>query len=96
MTFLYPEQPSQPEAAPPVLITPEADPNGEIIRHILIGSPEGIREAIYVLHVRRYVEHFLWAGPFKVGPDGIRITQSQGQMMAYLTRQRTLDAPIQR
>ncbi|MGF1515031.1 MAG: hypothetical protein ACFB5Z_15230 [Elainellaceae cyanobacterium] len=92
MTFLYPERPACSEAAPSVLTTPDAGPNGETIRHVLIGSAEGIREAIHVLHVRRYVEQGFWSGPFEIGPDGVRIIQSQGQMMAYLMRQRTLDA----
>ena len=68
-------------------------PSGEIIRHIIVGSPEAIRETIYRLHMLRYVEHPQWTGPIEIGPSGIHITPDQGQMLAYLMRLRALDAP---
>ncbi len=68
-------------------------PSGEIIRHIIVGSPEAIRETIYRLHMLRYVEHPQWTGPIEIGPSGIHITPEQGQMLAYLMRLRAFDAP---
>ncbi len=91
MTFLYPELPAPTEAAPTVLTTPDPGPSGEVIRHILIGSPEGVRETIYRLHLRRYVEQAMWTGPIEIGPSGVHITQSQGQVLFYLMRLRSLD-----
>ncbi len=93
MTFLYPELPSN-EAAPTVLTTPSPAPNGEIIRHIIIGSPEGVREAIHKLHVRRYVEQSLWTQLIAIGEGGIKITRNEGEVLSYLVRQRSLDGPI--
>ncbi len=92
MTFLYPELPPT-EAAPTVLTTPEPGPNGEIIRHVLIGSPEGVREAIHLLHNRRYVDQSLWTQLIAIGKGGVTITQKEGQVLSYLVRQRSLDLP---
>ncbi|MGF1516161.1 MAG: hypothetical protein ACFB5Z_21025 [Elainellaceae cyanobacterium] len=101
MTFLYPERP-QPEAAPDALATestpvrltaPDPGPSGEVVRHILIGSPEAVRETIYRLHIKRYVEQAMWTGPVKIGPSGVQITHEEGQILYYLMRLRSLDVP---
>ncbi|MGF1514524.1 MAG: hypothetical protein ACFB5Z_12650 [Elainellaceae cyanobacterium] len=92
MTFLYPEQPPS-GAAPTVLTTPDPGPSGEVVRHIIIGSPEAVRETIHVLHLRRYVEQAMWTGPVAIGPDGVKITQTEGQVLYYLMRLRSLDVP---
>ncbi len=93
MTFIYPE-PLHGEAAPTVLTTPPPSPNDEIIRHILIGSPAGVRETIHLMHIRRYyIEQSLWTGPVAIGPDGVKITRNEGQVLAYLMRRRSLDMP---
>ncbi|MGF1537386.1 MAG: hypothetical protein ACFB4J_13025 [Elainellaceae cyanobacterium] len=109
MTFLYPELPADREASascgqvsqehsssPPKPIDQTCpDPsNGEIIRHILIGSPEGVREAIHILHVRRYVEQCLWSDLVKIGEQGVKISRTEGEVLSYLVRQRSLDRPI--
>ncbi len=93
MTFLYPELPPT-EAAPTVLTTPDPGPNGEIIRHIIIGSPAGVRETIHLLHNKRYVEQSLWTQLIDIGEGGVRITQKEGQVLSYLVRQRSLDVPM--
>ncbi|MGB3612852.1 MAG: hypothetical protein WBA10_03595 [Elainellaceae cyanobacterium] len=90
MTFLYPELPSN-EAAPTVLTTPQPGPNDEYIRHLLIGSPEAIRETIHLLHLRDYVEQALWSGPIAIGDGGVKITHREGQALAYLMRRRSLN-----
>jgi len=92
MTFLYPELPPS-GAAPTVLTTPQPGPSDEYVRHILIGSPEALRETIYVLHQRRYVEQALWTGPVAIGPSGVQITRNEGQVLFYLMRRRSLDVP---
>lgn len=93
MTFLYPELPPNSEAAPTLLTTPDPGPEGEFVRHILVGSPEAVRETIYVLHQRRYVEQALWTGPLAVGPHGVRLSRREGEAIAYLMRLRSLDVP---
>lgn len=73
------------------LVYPDPGPNGEYIRHILIGSPQGVQETIYLLQARRYVDHAQWSGPVAIGEAGVRITRQEGQVMAYLMRRRSLD-----
>ena len=99
MTFQHPERPDEAaqnpltEATPTRPITPHLTPSGEVIRHILVGSPEAIRETIYRLHMLRYVEQAQWTEPIKLGSSGIHINPDQGQMLAYLMRLRALDLP---
>ena len=91
MTFLIPEQPLSPEAAQLRLSDPPHQPDGEVVRHILIGSPAGIRETIHLMHTGRYlVEQSLWTGPVPIGPDGVRLSRREGQVLAYLMRLRGL------
>ena len=33
----------------------------------------------------------MWTGPIEIGPSGVHITQSQGQVLFYLMRLRSLD-----
>ena len=72
---------------------PSPGPSGEIVRHILIGSPEAVRDTVYRLHMLRYVEHARWTGPVKIGPQGVQIPHEPGQVLYYLMRLRSLDAP---
>ena len=91
MTFLIPEQPLNPEAALLRLAEPPPQPDGEVVRHILIGSPGGIRETIHMMHTNRYfVEQSLWTGPVAIGSDGVRLSRREGQVLAYLMRLRGL------
>ena len=91
MTFLIPESPLTPEAAQLRLAEPPYQPDGEVVRHILIGSPAGIRETIHLMHINRYtVEQSLWTGPIAIGPDGVKLSRREGQVLAYLMRQRGL------
>lgn len=71
---------------------PGLGPSGEVVRHILIGSPEGVRAAIYALHFKHYAEQAMWTGPMPIGPSGIHISRHHGEVMAYLTRLRAFDA----
>ncbi len=103
MTFLYPEQPAYSEAAPNVLASEAAPtmlttldpgPSGEVVRHVIIGSPEALRETIHLLHLKRYVEPTRWSGPIEIGPNGVNIPHSHGQVLFYLTRLRSLDVIV--
>ena len=91
MTFLIPEPPLDREAALLRLAEPPPQPDGEVVRHILIGSPEGIRETIHLMHINRYgIEQSLWTGPVAIGPDGVQLSRREGQVLAYLMRLRGL------
>jgi len=73
----------QPEllAAPTV---PAAD--GEPLRHILLGSPGGVRQTIHLLHMLRYVENALWSPLVTIPNDQLIITPNQGEVMSLLIR----------
>ena len=55
------------------------------LRHILLGSPEEIRQAIHQLHVLNYVEPMLWSPIMAVG-ERLIITPEQGEAMSLLRR----------
>ncbi len=55
------------------------------LRHILLGSPEEIRQAIHQLHVLNYVEPLLWS-PIMVVNERLVITPEQGEAMSLLRR----------
>ncbi|MEO1386175.1 MAG: hypothetical protein AAFV85_02225 [Cyanobacteria bacterium J06634_6] len=57
----------------------------EEVRHILIGSPEAIRQTMHQLHVLNYAESLLWSPITTVG-DAITITKEQGEAMSLLRR----------
>ncbi|MEL6350737.1 MAG: hypothetical protein AAFR58_03135 [Cyanobacteria bacterium J06627_28] len=60
---------------------------GEPLRHILLGTPGGIRQTIHLLHTLRYVENALWS-PLIPIPDGqLIISPRQGEVMSLLVRQ---------
>ena len=81
------------EAAPTLLTTPPPGPSGEVIRHVLIGSPEGVRATIHRLYQCHYAEVRQWTGPISIGPEGIHIARNQGQILYYLMRLRSFDLP---
>ncbi|MGC1306020.1 MAG: hypothetical protein WA885_02235 [Phormidesmis sp.] len=57
----------------------------EALRHILLGSPEAIRQTIYLLHTLNYAEPILWSPVMAVGEQLI-ITPAQGEAMSLLRR----------
>lgn len=67
------------------------NPGREPLRHIIIGSPEGVRGAIHRLHLLRYAEPLQWSKQFSVPPSGLQITPQQGEVFSYLLRYRQLD-----
>ncbi len=89
----HPQSPPKPLDQTYPNTIPDPGPSGEVVHHIIIGSPEAVRETIHRLHLKRYVEQAMWTGPIEIGPDGINITQSQGQILFYLMRLRSLDVP---
>ena len=84
-------QASPPETVEPVrLAHPAALPGRESLRHLIIGSPNGVRSTIHQLHVLRYAEQATWSQLLIIPPSGILLTPEQGQVMSYLIRQRPL------
>ena len=71
-----------------VLSTPKPRPGREPLRHILLGSREGVDEAVQRLHVLKYAEQFEWSKAIAVPENGILITPNQGEVLRYLVRWR--------
>ena len=57
----------------------------EEVRHILVGSPEAIRQVMHQLHVLNYAESLLWSPITTVG-EVLTITREQGEAMSLLRR----------
>ena len=62
-----------------------SSPPREELRHILLGSPDAIRQTIHQLHTLSYVESVLWSPIIAVGGQVI-ITPAQGEAMSLLRR----------
>ena len=72
------------------LATPNPQPGRERLRHLVIGSPDGVRGAINHLHLLRYAEQREWSRQFAIPESGILITPEQGEVFSYLLRYRQL------
>ena len=57
----------------------------EELRHILLGSPGAIRQAIHQLHVLGYAESLLWS-PVAAVTNSVIITPAQGAAISLLRR----------
>ncbi|MGC1310291.1 MAG: hypothetical protein WA885_23935 [Phormidesmis sp.] len=57
----------------------------EELRHILLGSPDAIRQTIYLLHSLNYAEPLLWSPVMAVGEQMV-ITPEQGEAISLLRR----------
>ncbi|MGF1536708.1 MAG: hypothetical protein ACFB4J_09545 [Elainellaceae cyanobacterium] len=83
---------SSTEAAPTLnLPNPSPDANYDYIHHILIGSPQGVTDAINRLHLGHRIERHRWTPLIAVREAGIHITPAQGQVISYLIQQRPKD-----
>ncbi|MEM6453275.1 MAG: hypothetical protein AAF703_23525, partial [Cyanobacteria bacterium P01_D01_bin.105] len=60
--------------------------DGEPLRHILLGTPGGIRQTIHLLHTLRYVENVLWSPLVPIPNDQLIITPRQGEVMSILVK----------
>ncbi|PSN10949.1 hypothetical protein C7271_25255 [filamentous cyanobacterium CCP5] len=72
------------------LATPSPQPGRERLRHLVIGSPDGVRGAINHLHLLRYAEQREWSRQFTIPESGILITPEQGEVFSLLLRDRQL------
>ncbi|MBD1872116.1 hypothetical protein H6F75_01350 [Nodosilinea sp. FACHB-131] len=76
--------------SPLLLANPNAQPGRERLRHLVIGSPEGVQGAINHLHLLQYAERLEWSRQFTIPESGILITPEQGEVFSYLLRHRQL------
>ena len=61
-------------------------PTGQVIRHILLGHPDGIRQTIHLLHNLRYVETSQWSPLIEIADNRLILTPNQGEMISLLMR----------
>ena len=81
----------EPIAVPTLnLITPHNGADYDYIHHILIGSPQGVLQAINRLHLGHRIERHRWTPLIAVRDQGIHITPNQGQVISYLIQQRPI------
>ncbi len=70
------------------LANPSPQPGRERLRHLVIGSPEGVRSTINLLHVLTYAEQATWSQLVTIPRSGILITPEQGEVFSLLRRDR--------
>ena len=81
-----PEQTTEPTA----LDTPKPSDGREPLRHILLGSEEGVDKAVQRMQVLGYAEQFMWSREIEVPETGMVITPNQGEVLRYLVRWRAI------
>ncbi len=81
------------QTSPNVLTNQTFDGSREAVRHIIIGSPLGVRRTIHQLHAARYAEVARWTHPLAqpseriaIPDDRIIITPQQGEIMSLLVK----------
>ena len=61
-------------------------PDGDTIRHILLGRPGAVRQTIHLLHSLRYLETSRWSPLIDV-PDGrLILTPDPGEVISLVVR----------
>ena len=93
LCFIHPgrgvlPEPRDPNPARPN--NPPTQPERERLRHLIIGSPQGVQAEIKRLHVLKYAEQHLWSELITVPESGVVITTEQGEAFSYLVRDRRL------
>ena len=72
--------------SPLLLANSDTPPVRERLRHLVIGSPEGVRSVIHRLHVLGYSEQALWSQLVTIPESGMMITPAQGESFSLLRR----------
>ena len=90
MLFINPEDPrvlTEPSGRELMrFVSPNPLPERDRLRHLIIGSPEGVRSAIHHLHVLNYAEQLAWSQLIAVPTTGLTITTQQGEVISLLRR----------
>ena len=71
---------------PDRFVIPTPQPERDRLRHLIIGSPEGVRSVMHQLHVLKYAEQLAWSQLIVVPTAGLMITTQQGEVMSILRR----------
>ncbi|MGB3292106.1 MAG: hypothetical protein WBB01_03820 [Phormidesmis sp.] len=82
-----PVQSAQPEISDELSIAPTpAQEPGAPLRHILLGSPDGVRQTIHLLHTLQYAETTLWSPLVPIPSHQLIITPRLGEVMSILVK----------
>ncbi|MEG4516483.1 MULTISPECIES: hypothetical protein [unclassified Microcoleus] len=74
------------QTSPNVLTNQTFEADREAVRHVIIGSPLGVRRTIHQLHALRYEEAVRWTHPIAIPDNRIIITPEQGEIMSLLVK----------
>jgi hypothetical protein len=74
------------QTSPNVLTNQTFEADREAVRHVIIGSPLGVRRTIHQLHALRYAEAVRWTHPIAIPDNRIIITPEQGEIMSLLVK----------
>ncbi|MBW4656208.1 MAG: hypothetical protein KME20_24680 [Kaiparowitsia implicata GSE-PSE-MK54-09C] len=74
------------EQSPLLIHPPQTQPGREPLRHLILGSPDGVRATIHRLHVLHYAEQSVWSRLIAIPPSGIVLTPAQGEVLSYWGR----------
>ena len=81
-------------SVPILLSAPNPRPGREPLRHMLLGSREGVDEAVKQLHLLRYAEQFAWSRAIVIPETGILITPNQGDVLRYWVQWRSINSNV--
>ena len=90
LPYLLSSVPEDEATSPLVIVNPKAKPGREPLRHLIIGSREGVRSAINTLQVLNYADQSTWSKLIAIPESGILLTPEQGEVLSYLIRDRPL------
>ncbi|MGC1308234.1 MAG: hypothetical protein WA885_13485 [Phormidesmis sp.] len=82
--FSQPSPTTAPDFCP--LTPPTANPGRSTVRHILLGSPEAVRQTIHLLHTLRYSETLLWSRAIAI-QEPLVIPPAPGEVISLLQKQ---------
>jgi hypothetical protein len=64
----------------------EPFPKREPLRHLLIGSPQGVQQTIHRLHNLGFAEAGLWSTQLPIPNQELIITPYEGEVLSLLVR----------
>ena len=67
-------------------LAPVGTAPGESLRHILLGSPDAIRQTIHLLHTLHYIETILWSPVLSI-TEPMVITPAQAEAISLVRKQ---------
>ena len=90
LPYLLSSDPEDEATSPLVIANPKVKPGREPLRHLIIGSREGVRSVIHTLQVLNYADQSTWSKLIVIPESGILLTPEQGEVLSYLIRDRPL------